>query len=57
MYPAIDDYLIGRGLVSERQLRRARELAQLWQGTVPVVLWKLGWIDLNTFAVLLEYSS
>ncbi|MBW4697794.1 MAG: hypothetical protein KME03_07825 [Aphanocapsa lilacina HA4352-LM1] len=56
MYPANDDYLIGRGLVSERQLQRAKELAQLWQGTVPVVLWKLGWIDLNTFAVLLEYS-
>ncbi|UFP93211.1 DUF2949 domain-containing protein [Gloeobacter morelensis MG652769] len=56
MYPAMEEYLIARGLVSERQLQRAGELAQLWQGTVPVVLWKLGWIDLNTFAALLEYS-
>ncbi|WP_230840211.1 DUF2949 domain-containing protein [Gloeobacter morelensis] len=52
----MEEYLIARGLVSERQLQRAGELAQLWQGTVPVVLWKLGWIDLNTFAALLEYS-
>ncbi|UFP92565.1 DUF2949 domain-containing protein [Gloeobacter morelensis] len=52
--PAVETYLLTHRLLTEPQLVRARELVQLWQGSLPIVLWKLGLIDLNTFAILLE---
>ena len=49
-----ETYLLTHKLLTERQLERARALMQLWEGSLPVVLWKLGLIDLTTFAILLE---
>ncbi|AGY57101.1 DUF2949 domain-containing protein [Gloeobacter kilaueensis] len=51
---AAENYLLASKLITEAQLARVRELAQLWQGTLPIVLWKLGLIDLDTFALLIE---
>jgi hypothetical protein len=57
MHPAVESYLIHHDILSEKQIARAYELAALWQGTVPIVLWKLGWIDLDTFAALLDMQA
>lgn len=57
MHPAVESYLVRNTPLSTRQLARAVELTSLWRGTVPVVLWKLGWIDLATFSVLLDIQS
>lgn len=51
---ATESYLLGNKLLTERQLERAWELVRLWQGDLPVVLWKMGLIDLGTLAVLIE---
>jgi hypothetical protein len=50
----IHSYLLHHALISKQQLVRAEELTGLWQGTLPVVLLKLGWIDYATFAFLFE---
>jgi len=50
----IEAYLLHNCLITERQLERARELVRLWQGSLPLVLWKMGLIDLATLAVLIE---
>ncbi|MBC7881181.1 MAG: DUF2949 domain-containing protein [Anaerolineae bacterium] len=50
----LDTHLLHHNLLTEKQLMRANELALLWQGTLPIVLLKLGWIDLITFVALLE---
>lgn len=51
---ATESYLLGNKLLTERQLERAWELVRLWQGDLPVVLWKMGLIDLDTLAMLIE---
>jgi len=51
---SIHTYLLRYGQITEQQLIRAEELARVWQGTLPVVLLKLGLINLATFALLFE---
>ncbi|WP_230839949.1 DUF2949 domain-containing protein [Gloeobacter morelensis] len=52
--PAVEHYLLHNRLITGAQLERARRLAFLWQGDLPIVLWKIGLIDLATLASLID---
>ncbi len=53
----LNAHLLHNRVLTEKQLMRANELASLWQGSLPIVLLKLGWIDNLTFVALSELQS
>ncbi|UFP96319.1 DUF2949 domain-containing protein [Gloeobacter morelensis] len=56
-FGAVEHYLLEQAILTRHQLERLVQLARLWQGTVPIVAWKLGLVDLTTFATLIDLEA
>ncbi|MBD2103387.1 DUF2949 domain-containing protein [Leptolyngbya sp. FACHB-261] len=53
----IEQSLLRRGILTQEQIYRAREIQQAWLGPLPMVLWQLGWIDTPILESLLDLNE
>ncbi len=53
----IEQSLLRRGILTQDQIYRAREIAEAWLGPLPMVLWQLGWIDTTVLESLLDMNE
>ncbi len=54
---SIEQSLVRRGILTQEQIYRAREIQRAWLGPLPMVLWQLGWIDTPILESLLDLNE